>query len=147
MTYQDQPYYKEYRDLLKELSGAISTLKADKKRLEEENRDLTGELRAVRSELTEATNLLDSLKSENEHLKTASPQTVATERQAEASASADFSGKGTGVAQSLSARDAGSNESPSLFSDLDENEKIILRQQIHDLISRIDHHLAGSGKA
>lgn len=127
MTYKDQSYYKEFRDLLNRLQSSVSSLKDEKERLSRENRALSQQLREVRAQLTEAHKEIDELKKEvQEARRTASEQATGS----------GISGVEHQKADAIS---------PSLFDNVSDNEKFVLRQQINELISRIDHHLAKSG--
>ncbi len=124
MTYHDQPYYKEFRDLLTRIQSGVNDLKEENQRLKEENNAFSNQLKEIRGQLAEASRTVERLRSEQ------ASSTRAVENDAVSGASA--AGK------------SGSH-SPGLFNSLDENEKRILRQQIIDLIARVDKHLGRSG--
>ncbi len=133
MTYKDQPYYKEYRDLLNRLREQVAELKAEKENYQRENRVLTEQLREVRSQLAESRQEIEKLK---EELKT--DRHFRPENQA--------SSTGTDAPRPNSTDKYHPDDpAPSLFDNLSDTQKIALRQQITELITRIDHHLTRSG--
>jgi len=138
VTYQEQPYYQEFRELLKKLIDSVSELKGEKKRLEEENRTLSDELKSVRSELSGARKEIDALNAEVLH---------GPEEHTGREATSDAGKKTDTQSGPKSFIPAENNTSPSLFDNLTENEKMVLRQQINDLISRIDRHISKTGDA
>jgi len=127
VTYHDQPYYKEFRDLLTRIQSGVNDLKEENQRLKEENLAFSSQLKELRGQLAEA-------RRETEQDRT--NEAVGSAEQDEASADRK---------QHSSATSPASN--PSLFDTLDDNEKRILRQQIMDLISRIDKHLDREGSS
>ncbi len=124
MTYHDQPYYKEFRDLLSRIQSGVTELKKENERLSDETRDLSIELKKVRGELAQAQREVDRLNSE---------------REIRADESGD-SGKETNP-DLKSKYKSSTGATLSLFDELDDNEKRIIRQQIIEMISRIDKHL------
>ncbi|MFO8029719.1 MAG: hypothetical protein R6U28_07645 [Cyclonatronaceae bacterium] len=130
MSYHDQPYYKEFRDLLTRIQSAVAELKTENKRLSEENREFSQELTGVRRKLSEAQNEVERL---NDELESASkPASKSSVHPAD---------------DSLEDKDRspGASRAADLFDGFDDNEKRILRQQILDLIQRIDRHLDSAG--
>lgn len=126
MSYHDQPYYKEFRDLLTRIQSAVAELKTEKKRLSEENREFSQELTRVRRQYSEAQSEVERLNDELESASQASAHPAAGSRQVK-----DHSSGASGFVD--------------LFDGFDDNEKRILRQQILDLIQRIDRHLDKTG--
>jgi regulator of replication initiation timing len=139
VIYRDQPYYKEFRDLLTRLRSGLSHLKHENRQLADENESLSQELREVRTQLADAKREV--------------------EKQKEFASQKPVPGSGPGVISdndahiheddSASIRDgrSESTEIPSLFVHLSDSEKIAMRQQITELIQKIDRHLAESGKS
>ncbi len=125
MTYHDQPYYKEFRDLLTRIQSGVNDLKEDNQRLKEENQAFSNQLKEVRGQLAEARREVDRLNREHAGKK-------------------DGPHAHDGVPRTPDTEETG-GPSRTLFDTLDENEKRILRQQIIDLIARIDRHLDQSG--
>ncbi len=121
MTYHDQPYYKEFRDLLTRIQSGVNDLKEENQDLKEENVSFSSQLKELRGELAK-------VRKENELLK----KNESSRSAANVESSADHK-EHSFVSSHAS--------NPSLFSTLDDNEKRILRQQIVDLINRIDLHL------
>lgn len=133
MTYQEQPYYKEFQNLLGRLQKGVSNLKSENRDLTIENSDLISELRDVRQQLSESRKETDALRKELADMKAGALISPAGDS---SQTPADRSDGGNGQNES----------SESLFNHLSENEKIALRQQITELISRIDTHLAKNSK-
>ncbi len=134
---QDQPYYQEFRNLLTRIQSAVTDLKQKNERLADENREFSSELKDVRSQLANANREIDRLNSE------LAEQAVLKEPgESTSSASEVDSGSASRASDTKSRL---SSTSPSLFDNLDDNEKIILRQQIIELIARIDKHLNRAG--
>lgn len=133
MTNRNESYYKEFQELLKKLKSKVSEIKSEKQNLLHENRALSKELREVRSQLTQSRKETDELKSQ---LKTDAGS-------ASDSGFADYmhrkSGNDSGVTPV-----SDQQVPPTLFDNLTENEKIVMRQQITELIDRIDKHLTRS---
>jgi len=127
VTYHDQPYYKEFRDLLTRIQSGVNDLKEENQRLKEENLAFSSQLKELRGKLAEARRETD------QH---GTNEAVDSAKQDEASADHK---------QHSSTTSPASN--PSLFDTLDDNEKRILRQQIIDLINRIDKHLDREGSS
>jgi len=124
VTYHDQPYYKEFRDLLSRIQSGVTELKKENERLSGENRDLSNELKEVRGELAQAQREVDRLNSE---------------REVRANESGDSGKEINPMLKSEYKTSTGATL--SLFDDLDDKEKRIIRQQIIEMISRIDKHL------
>jgi cell division septum initiation protein DivIVA len=125
VTYHDQPYYKEFRDLLTRIQAGVNDLKEENQRLKEENHTFSNQLKEVRGMLADAQREVD-------RLQTGQTDTSGKLREHD-TASRGPASDGTG------------RPSQTLFDSLDENEKRILRQQIIDMIARIDRHLDQSG--
>jgi len=134
---QDQPYYQEFRDLLARIQSAVTDLKKKNERLADENREFSSELKEVRGQLASANREIDRLNIE------LAAQTARKEPGESAKIPSDT---GSGFADSDAAAPTRlTSASPSLFDNLDDNEKRILRQQIIELIARIDKHLNRAG--
>ncbi|MEX0680633.1 MAG: hypothetical protein WD097_04560 [Balneolales bacterium] len=129
MTYQDQHYYKEFRNLLNKLQSAVSKLKADNKTLRNENLTLSHELREVRTQLANSQKEAERLLSQVQQLESLQTQPAPVTHETEEPA--DIPGKSV---------------TSTLFDQLSDNEKITLRQKITELIGRIDKHLANTNK-
>jgi len=127
VTYHDQPYYKEFRDLLTRIQSGVNDLKEENQRLKDENLEFSSQLKDVRGQLAEASREMDRLKKEQ-------PGKTADQGIDPLDTPGAVSGES-------------GPSSPSLFDTLDENERRILRQQIIDLISRIDKHLDRAGSS
>ncbi|TVQ71587.1 MAG: hypothetical protein EA363_05655 [Balneolaceae bacterium] len=127
MTYHDQPYYKEFRDLLTRIQSGVNDLKEENQRLKEENLAFSSQLKELRGKLAEAGRQTDQ------------------QRTIEAVGSTEQDGATADRRQHSSATSPTSDL--SLFDTLDDNGKRILRQQIIDLIERIDKHLDREGSA
>ncbi len=121
MTYHDQPYYKEFSDLLTRIQAGVNDLKEENQRLKEENLAFSSHLKELRGQLAEARREAEMLQ-KNKAVGDAGQDEAAADRKQHSS-------------------EAPPASNPSLFDTLDDNEKRILRQQIIDLINRIDKHL------
>ncbi len=140
MSYKDQSYYLEFRELLERLSNGISQLKSEKKQLEEENRLIKSQLENVQQELSEARHEIATLKNRADTSETES-KTLQSSKSGDHEGTSDLSS-----AIKATERLKSSKQQPGLFEDLSENDKIALRQQINDLIARIDFHLSKAGE-
>ncbi|MBP3193728.1 hypothetical protein [Natronogracilivirga saccharolytica] len=144
MSYREESYYKEFRDLLGELKSRLSELKTERTSLKSENRKLSNELKEVRSQLAESGRETVRLREELDQLKAAKEQNESSEISSSHSTGGEPE-QGTSTAHS----DVDSNKTTAdveqdLFSELGKNEKVVLRQQITELIRRIDKHLERS---
>ncbi len=133
MTSHDQQYYQEFRDLLTRIQSAVSDLKEKNERLSIENREFSSELKDVRGQLTDAHREIDRLNSELAEKSTEKnvPDPPAVQPGLDTEPTEPAHGVDSGSASAF----------PTLFDSLDDNEKRILRQQIIELIARIDKHL------
>ena len=127
MTYHDQPYYKEFRDLLTRIQSGVNDLKEENQRLKEENLTFSSQLKELRGQLAEARRETELLQ-KNEAVGSTGQDEASTDHKKHSTAASPAS-------------------NPSLFDTLDDNEKRILRQQIIDLINRIDKHLDRDGSS
>ncbi len=136
MTYRDQSYYKEFQELLSRLQSGLSYLKNEKRQLAGENETLIRELREVRIQLAKANRKIDELNTE-------------LSRQPESNPVPDtLSGvvnqdNKDGDNPAAGARNQDESV-PTLFDNPSNNERIVLRQQITELIYKIDRHLTES---
>ena len=128
MTTQDKPYYKEFLQLLGEVRSQISTLQTDNQRYREENRLADIKINQLQQQLADAAGQIDSLKIQ---LSEVSSKTGAADQE--------------GFSNNRNTMKSPVPYAPSLFDTLDDNDRMILRQQITELINRIDKHTNRSG--
>ncbi len=123
MNYQDQTYYKEFRTLLNRLQKNVSDIKSENQDLVHENQVLRKKLQEVLTQLTETQKEADRVKKK-----------LLTQKASGSDKEIKKHPASGGIQQT-------DPYSPTLFDNLGDNEKIVLRQQIMELISRIEKHL------
>lgn len=128
MTTRDKPYYKEFLQLLGKVRSQISALETDNQRYREKSQLADIKINQLQKQLADAAEQIDNLKIQ---LTGLSSKTGATDQ--EESTNNRTSQKHPGL------------YAPTLFDTLDDNEKMILRQQITELITRIDKHTNRTG--
>lgn len=128
MTTQDKPYYKEFLELLGKVRAQISALQTDNQRLRDETRLANIQINQLEKQLSDASEQIENLK---DQLAEASPVIGPADQEELSNDKAATKHRGP--------------YTPSLFDTMDDNERMILRQQISELITIIDKHTGRIG--